>query len=110
MEVSKQAVQLLRSATTGPYPPSDTKNPPLNFQLDVETDQPTPEQMATIRQYLDPSSPRPGPSNYPIIVDWFGGKAFAGQSSMDGASKILEELQKERDASFAGRARKWKFW
>ncbi|KAF8904327.1 hypothetical protein CPB85DRAFT_1225656, partial [Mucidula mucida] len=110
LESSQKAVRMLNAALTGPYPPGDTKNPPLDFKLDVEESEPGPDEMGTIRQYLEAESPPPVPSNYPIVVDWFGGRATCGPQ-LGGVTRILENLQKERDESFAGKLKSsWKFW
>ncbi|KAI0706721.1 hypothetical protein C8T65DRAFT_577124 [Cerioporus squamosus] len=59
---SKNALNLLRSAVSGPYPPSKPSAPPLNFNLEViENTPPTADQLRTILSYL-PSKSATGPS------------------------------------------------
>ncbi|KAL5520425.1 hypothetical protein ACEPAG_9649 [Sanghuangporus baumii] len=58
---STRAVELLRSALTGPYPPG-SKADPLEFDLEVVESAPTPDQVKTILSYLPSSSA--GPSTF----------------------------------------------
>ncbi|RDX46001.1 hypothetical protein OH76DRAFT_1356704 [Lentinus brumalis] len=59
---SKNALNLLRSAVLGPYPPSKPSAPPLKFDLEViENTPPTADQLRTILSYLPSKSPT-GPS------------------------------------------------
>lgn len=112
---SDRALELLRSAVGGSYPPGHSKGP-LNFNLEVVTDLPTKEQLRTIESYL----PHGGISSFvtggtpattdqvlsqarqdldafkwPVVVDWVGGKASVG--GIDGVNEILENLRKRRD-------------
>jgi len=50
---SVSALRLLQSALSSPYPPSKPSAPPLNFDLEVvESQPPTPDQLATILSYV----------------------------------------------------------
>jgi hypothetical protein len=119
---SKTALALLRSAVSQPYPSSSSK--PLEFDLDVAEEVPTPDQLSTIAEYASlplssfisahPSSAgsssestndveglskmaekSPNSFKWPVVVDWTGGKASVG--SVEGVKSILEELRKKRD-------------
>jgi len=112
---SDQALELLRSATSSSYPPGHTKGP-LKFNLEVITGLPTKDQLRTIESYLPHGglagfvtggSPATADQvlsqakrdldsfKWPVVVDWVGGKAAAGD--VDGVNEILENLRKRRD-------------
>ncbi|KAI8992836.1 thioredoxin-like protein [Trametes punicea] len=55
---STNALRLLRSALSSPYPPSRPSAPPLKFDLEViENRPPTPDQVRTILSYLPAKAP-----------------------------------------------------
>ncbi|KAM5531856.1 hypothetical protein V8D89_014486 [Ganoderma adspersum] len=55
---SKNALTLLRSAVSSPYPPTKPSAPPLDFNLEViENQPPTGDQLRTILSYLPSRSP-----------------------------------------------------
>ena len=55
---STNALKLLRSALSSPYPPSKSSAPPLNFNLEViENKPPTSDQLRTILSYLPSKTP-----------------------------------------------------
>nr|VWO97059.1 Mixed-linked glucanase [Ganoderma boninense] len=55
---SKNALNLLRSAVSSPYPSTKPSAPPLNFNLEViENQPPTGDQLRTILSYLPSRSP-----------------------------------------------------
>ncbi|PIL34115.1 hypothetical protein GSI_03826 [Ganoderma sinense ZZ0214-1] len=55
---SKNALNLLRSAVSSPYPPSVPSASPLNFNLEIiENQPPTGDQLRTILSYLPSRSP-----------------------------------------------------
>jgi hypothetical protein len=112
---SDRALELLRSAASGSYPPGHSKGP-LKFNLEVISGLPTKDQLRTIESYL----PHGGLSSFvkgeaptttdqvlsqakrdidsfkwPVVVDWVGGKAAVGD--VDGVNDILEHLRKKRD-------------
>ncbi|PIL26129.1 hypothetical protein GSI_11884 [Ganoderma sinense ZZ0214-1] len=131
---SKEALNLLHSAVSSPYPPTKSSAPPLNFNLQViENQPPTGNQLRSILSYL-PSKSSAGPSGiadaptaeallsshptvdsrpqdadgvvalasknpnalkWPIVVDWYNGRAVVGDIS--GVKQLLEELRKMRD-------------
>ncbi|KAF8645604.1 hypothetical protein AX16_007686 [Volvariella volvacea WC 439] len=49
---SVKALELLRAAASGPFPPNKPTNPPLEFNLEVVESPPTSDQMNTIMSYL----------------------------------------------------------
>ncbi|KAF9007175.1 thioredoxin-like protein [Cyathus striatus] len=59
---SAKALNLLRSAVSGPYPPEKSTSPPLQFDLQVIESPPTADQLRTILSYL-PSRASISPSN-----------------------------------------------
>jgi len=112
---SDRALELLRSATSSPYPLSHPKGP-LKFNLEVITGLPTKDQLRTIESYLPHGSLASFISGgsyatadqvlsqaksdldsfkWPVVVDWVGGKAAVGD--IDGVNEILENLRKKRD-------------
>lgn len=126
---SVAALQLLQSALSSPYPPSNKSNHPLKFDLEVvESGPPTSDQLATILSYQkDPSSElstflsahpasseipenahgvvelarkNPNVFKWPIVVDWTGGLASIGD--VEGVKDILEAIRKERDGESKG--------
>ncbi|TFK47164.1 hypothetical protein OE88DRAFT_1738852 [Heliocybe sulcata] len=141
---SVKALNLLRAAITGPYPPSKPDAPPLEFNLDiVESAPPTADQLRSILTYLPSASASPAPlstflsshpsapsgveepktvdavtklasSNpsalkWPIVVDWYSGKASIGD--VEGVKGILEELRMKRDGDVKeGEESKSKGW
>ncbi|KAI0083604.1 thioredoxin-like protein [Irpex rosettiformis] len=119
---SVAALNLLRSALSGPYPPN-TKSQPLSFNLEVIEDKPpTPDQLRTISGYLPSASPdffisshptvdtrptsadavnklaakNPKALKWPIVVDWSSGRAAVGD--VEGVKRILEELRKQENS------------
>ncbi|KAK2462205.1 hypothetical protein APHAL10511_005793 [Amanita phalloides] len=64
---SSKAVTLLRSAVSGPYPPTSASSPPLNFNLQVVESPPTADQLKTILHYLTPSHP-PKPASTTFLT------------------------------------------
>ncbi|KAJ3776828.1 thioredoxin-like protein [Lentinula raphanica] len=51
---SQQALDILRSAVSGPYPPTKSTTPPLDFKLEVIEAPPTADQLKTIMSYVSP--------------------------------------------------------
>ena len=115
MANSDRALELLRSATSRSYP-SGHPNGPLKFNLEVITGLPTKDQLQTIESYIPHGglasfvtggSPATADQvlsqanrdldsfKWPVVVDWIGGKAAAGD--VDGVNEILENLRKKRD-------------
>lgn len=109
---------MLRAAASSPYPPTKPNASPLQFDLEVVTDQlPTKDQIKIISSYL----PNGGLSSllsdnqqvtspdkllsvatkdlsafkWPVVVDWTGGKASIGD--VEGVKEILENIRKKRD-------------
>jgi len=112
---SDRALQLLRSAASGSYPPGRSDRP-LTFNLEVITSLPTKDQLHLIESYLPngglasfltAGSPATADQvlsqanrdldgfKWPVVVDWVGGKASVGD--VDGVNEILENLRKKRD-------------
>jgi len=112
---SDRALELLRSAAGGSYPPGHSKGP-LQFNLEVIANLPTKDQLQTIESFL----PHRGLASFvtngspattdqllsqakrdleafkwPVVVDWVEGKAAVGD--VDGVNEILENLRKKRD-------------
>ncbi|THU85415.1 hypothetical protein K435DRAFT_764271 [Dendrothele bispora CBS 962.96] len=58
---STKALALLRSATSGPYPPGKS-SPPLDYKLEVIEAPPTADQLRTILSYVSPSKESSSPS------------------------------------------------
>ncbi|KAG7442058.1 uncharacterized protein BT62DRAFT_1010844 [Guyanagaster necrorhizus] len=53
------------------------------------------DQPLTFGGVAQAASHNPNALKWPIVVDWFGGKASVGD--IEGVKKILEDLRKERD-------------
>ncbi|KAJ3893478.1 thioredoxin-like protein [Lentinula edodes] len=122
---SQKALNMLRSAVSGPYPPTKSTSPPLDFKLEVVEAPPTPDQLKTIMSYVSPNStlsvflsahpstpsgseaPQsasaihniaandPNVMKWPIVVDWTKGRVSIGDVA--GVQSILETLRKQRD-------------
>ncbi|CAK5279811.1 unnamed protein product [Mycena citricolor] len=120
-----QALTLLRSALSAPYPPG-TSSKPLEFKLDVVEGAPTSDQLKTILSFLPTKTDVPAASvflsahpsstssthadlsevsklgrdvpdalKWPVVVDWKAGKASIGD--VNGVTSILEEIRRARD-------------
>jgi hypothetical protein len=117
---SVQALSLLKSALSAPYPPSVPSSSPLQFDLDVvEKTPPTPDQLKIISSYLpaasssrlssslqnndshsQPLSPNSRSLAWPIVVDWYAGNASIGD--VEGVKDILESIRQKRDGDAKG--------
>ncbi|PBK60974.1 hypothetical protein ARMSODRAFT_965338 [Armillaria solidipes] len=53
------------------------------------------DQPSTLGGVFQAASRNPNALKWPIVVDWFGGKASVGD--IEGVKKILEDLRRERD-------------
>ncbi|KAJ3746307.1 thioredoxin-like protein [Lentinula detonsa] len=51
---SQKALEMLKSAVSGPYPPTKATTLPLDFRLEVVEAPPTPDQLTTIMSYVSP--------------------------------------------------------
>ncbi|KAF5376368.1 hypothetical protein D9757_008636 [Collybiopsis confluens] len=51
---SQKALNLLRSAVSGPFPPDKPSSPPLDYKLEVVESPPTRDQLRTIVDFVSP--------------------------------------------------------
>jgi arsenate reductase-like glutaredoxin family protein len=134
---SRNALKLLRSSLSGPYPPGNPDAQPLQFNLEVVEAPPNPDQLETILSYMpsratNPSmallsahpaaseepktlkaiselaAKNPNALKWPIVVDWNGGKAAIGNEQ--GVKDILEDLRQRRDGELRDDVQQPKGW
>lgn len=113
---------MLRASLSGPYPPTRSDGPPLEFNLEViESKPPTPDQLRTILSYVakegtasyatflaagegphqsatgiaELGAQNPDALKWPVVVDWHGGRASVGE--VQGVARLLEALRQRRD-------------
>ncbi|EJD05016.1 uncharacterized protein FOMMEDRAFT_166719 [Fomitiporia mediterranea MF3/22] len=89
---SSRALELLRSSLINPYPPSNPKAGPLEFDLEVVESAPTPDQVQTILAYLPVSTSASSPSS--IASTFISSHPSSVGVASDGqvTSKTLTEL------------------
>ncbi|EJD47748.1 hypothetical protein AURDEDRAFT_183894 [Auricularia subglabra TFB-10046 SS5] len=96
---SQRVLHQLRDAVSKPYPPSDAKQRPLEFELEVVENEPTKSQLNTIRSYLSLPPNSEAKLEQPIVVNWNDGVAAAGQ---DAPGSVLETIRAKRDSPDSG--------
>ncbi|KAJ8075831.1 hypothetical protein AAF712_004695 [Marasmius tenuissimus] len=90
---SSKALSLLRAAISGPYPATNSNNPPLDFKLEVIEAPPTADQLQTILSFTSQDS-----SASSLFLSAHPSSPFASASNSPSLSKITETGSKNPNA------------
>lgn len=130
---SKQVLELLRSATSSPYPPGSKRS--LEFDISAVESPPTGDQIRTILTYLrsplsslisahpsttdsatkidspealhEAATRNPKVFRYPVVCDWEQGETA---TDLSGVRRMLDRMAKARDEGGDGDTQKPKGW
>ncbi|KAL0573324.1 hypothetical protein V5O48_008622 [Marasmius crinis-equi] len=90
---SSKALSLLRAATSGPYPPTNAKNPPLDFKLEVVEAPPTTDQLRTILSFSSQDSTATS-----LFLSAHPSSPFASSTGTPSLNKVTEVGAKNPNA------------